>query len=70
MLHEVEALLSVPAGLTIVDVKRAVTDDRVQRFAEAIDIETISADHLPGEVAAGAETANIAFEPKFLAGAI
>src|SRR5262245_42736408 len=67
MLDDVEAVLSVAAVLTIVHGQRAVTDHGVQRRAEAVDVETVGSNRLPGEIAAGAEAADIAGQPKLLA---
>lgn len=46
MLHDIEAVPSVPALLTIIDGEGAVTDNRVQRFTKAIDVEAVGPDHL------------------------
>jgi hypothetical protein len=56
MLYDVETVLSEAAILTIVDGERSVTDNRMQRRAEAFDVKTVGSNSLPGEVAAGAET--------------
>ena len=37
----------------------------MERSSEAIDVEAVGSDHLPGEVAASAEAADIGFEHKF-----
>jgi hypothetical protein len=68
MLHDVEAVPSEPAALTIIDGQRAVTEIRVERDAENGGVKAIDPDDLPGELAAGAEAADIAFEAELLAG--
>jgi hypothetical protein len=68
MLHDVEAVLSVPAALTIVDRECAVTDNRMKRCPEAGGVEAVDSDDLPGELAAGAKASDIAFESEVLAG--
>jgi hypothetical protein len=60
MLHIVNAIFAEPAILAEVYGERAIADDSVERSSETMDLEAIGSDHLPGEVAAGAEAADIA----------
>ena len=64
MLHDVEAVFSVPAILTIIYGERPVTDHGAKRGAEAFDVEAVGRNRLPGKIAADAETANVAIERK------
>ena len=66
MLHIVNAIFTEPAILAKVYGERAITDDSVERSSEAINVKAVGSDHLPGEVAASAEAADIAFEHKLL----
>ena len=68
MLHDVESVLAKPAIFAVIDRKRAVADDCVQRCTEAIDIEAVGGDRLPREFATGSETTDIAYEAELLAG--
>src|SRR4029078_13690001 len=66
MLHIVNAIFPEPAILTKVYGERAITDHDMQRGFDAMDVEAVGSDHLPGEVPANAEAAHIAFEHKLL----
>jgi hypothetical protein len=68
MLDDVEGVLAESTILAEIDSKRAIADNGVQRCTEAVDIEAIGSDRLPGEFATGAETANVAYEAELLAG--
>ena len=66
MFDKVKGVLSEPAILTKVDGERAITDHDMNRSFDAMDVEAVGPDYLPGEVAASAEAADIAFEHKLL----
>jgi hypothetical protein len=66
MLHIVNAILTEPAILTKVNGERAITNHDMNRSFDAMDVEAVGSDHLPGEVATSAEAAHIAFEHKLL----
>ena len=59
MLHDVQGVLAEPTVFTEINGERAVADNRVQRRTEAIDIEAVGGNRLPGELAAGAEPTDI-----------
>jgi hypothetical protein len=59
MLDDVEAVLSEPAFLTEVDGESTIAKHSAKRRPEAIDIEAIGGNCLPGEVAASAKAADI-----------
>ena len=67
MLHYVEGILPEPSILTVINRKCTVTDDRVERCTEAVDVEAIRRDSLPREFATYSETTHVAFETKFFA---
>src|SRR5262245_8891932 len=67
MLNDVKAVLSEAAVFAIIDVKGAVAEIGAERHAQTLGHETVDADGLPGKFAAGAEAADIAFEPQALA---
>ena len=66
MLHIVNAIFPEPAILTKVYGERAIADHSVEWSSEAMDVEAVGSDHLPGKVAASAEATDIAFEHKLL----
>src|SRR6476619_4083459 len=66
VLHIVNAIFPEPAILTKVYGERAITDHQMKWIFEAMDVEAVGPDHLPREVAASAEAADIAFEHKLL----
>src|SRR4029078_1852937 len=66
MFDKVEVVPAEPTVLTVVNGERAIADHCVERSSEAMDVEAVGSDHLPGEVAASAEAADISFEHKLL----
>src|SRR5678815_5856901 len=66
MLHKIDGVPSEAAILAKVDGERAIADHRVERSSEAMDVEAVGPDHLPGEVTASTEAADITFEHKLL----
>jgi transposase len=66
MFDKVEVVPSETAILAKIDGERAIAEHRVEGSSEAMYVEAVGADHLPGEVAASAEAADIAFEHKLL----
>ncbi len=61
MLNEIEPVLSVWAGFAKVQRKGAITEDRVKGHSETHRVVAVSPHHLPGKLAAGTETAHVAF---------
>jgi hypothetical protein len=66
MFDKVEIVPAEPAILTVVNGERTITNHCVERSSEAMDVEAVGSDHLPGEVATSAEAADIAFEHTLL----
>jgi hypothetical protein len=66
MFDKVEVVPAEPVVLAVVNGERAITDDCVERSSEAIDVEAVGSDHLPGEVAASAEAAAVGLEHMLL----
>src|SRR5262245_14481645 len=67
MLNGLKAVLSEAAVLAIIDVKGAIAEIGAEGRSQTLGHETVDADSLPGKLAAGAEAADIAFEPQVLA---
>src|SRR5215510_11372385 len=66
MLNDVDRVLAEAAVLAKIDVKGAIAEIGDERHSQTLGLETVDADGLPGKLAAGAEAADIAFEPQVL----
>jgi len=66
MLHEVETVLSMGAGLAEIHRQSTVANHRVQWHPEAHGVIAIGSDYLPGKLAARTETTDVALKRELL----